>query len=154
MKAWDSFIDAYPELNGVKFLQPELKSMCRYREVMLYLDTTLFDVLTLQYKMKALVLSTIYLVLGQEFKQFSLTQIQQEFGQSSQYAFQDTNGFNQLFGEFLDNHCSVALAELVPSIQYVSGFFNLPVEIDLPSFFHQVDDFSKLAVRVSATRDN
>jgi hypothetical protein len=146
MKAWDTFIDSYPELNGVKFLQPELKSMCRYREVMLYLDTSVLDVLTLQYRLRAMVTAVIYLVLGQEFKQFGLGQIQQEFSQTSQYIYQDTNGFNQLYSEYLESQCGTTLVDLLPTIQYVSSFFSLTVDIDLPSCFQQVDDFSKLSV--------
>jgi len=65
-------------------------------------------------------------------KQFSLSEIMNEIPNSSKFLFNDTQGLNHIFAEFLKYSFGFQLAELLPHIQYVASYFSLPIAYDLP----------------------
>lgn len=97
------------------------------------LDCALLDVHTLQYKLRPLVGAFMYIVLGKDFKQFELDQITERFPTSSLYLLDKTFAFNDLFSKFLEHSMALQLEELLPTIQYASTFFNLPICQQPPS---------------------
>jgi len=96
------------------------------------LDCALLDVQTLQYKLRPLVASFMYIILGKDFEQFTLNQIVQTFRSSSLYLLDKTFAFNNLFADFLENFCGLELEDLLPCIQYASTFFCLDISKDYP----------------------
>ena len=117
----------------VQFKQPNEKSYARFRELMQLVDCTLIDAQTLQYKSRALIASLMYLVLGKHYKQFSVQQIVDDFPKSSLYLLDNEYAFNDLFENFLLYSFGFQLIDLLPSIQYASTYFRLPLNFDLPT---------------------
>ena len=117
----------------VQFKQPNEKSYARFRELMQLVDCSLLDVQTLQYKSRTLIASLMYLVLGKHYKQFSIQQIVEEFPKSSLYLLDNEYAFNDLFEDFLLYSFGFQLIDLLPSIQYVSSYFKIPLNFDLPT---------------------
>lgn len=105
----------------------------RYREMMQLLDCALLDVQTLQYKLRPLVASFMYIILGKDYGQFNLEQITQTFPTSSLYLLDKNFAYNDLFGRFLDRNFGFQLEDLLPCIQYASTYFSLPLTQQPPS---------------------
>jgi hypothetical protein len=116
----------------VQFKQSNQKSYARFREMMQIIDCALLDSQTLQYKPRALIASLMYILLGKYFGSFTIQQIFESFPYNSQYLLDTKNEFNDLFGDFLTYSFGFELIDLLPSIQYVSTYINLPVSLDLP----------------------
>lgn len=100
---------------------------------MQFVDCAILDVQTLQYKPRTLIASFMYMTLGKYFKQFSAQQIYEEFPKSSLYLIDQQYAFNDLFGDFLLYSFGFQLVDLLPSIQFASTFFKLPLNFDLPT---------------------
>lgn len=142
MAQWDNFLDEsaharnHPLIKSQKtlprFRLPCEQSYALYRELMQLVDAALLDVETLKYKQRALIASFLYSLMGREFKQFTLEQIVYEFPHSSLYLLDESFAFNDLFGGFLQQCFAVALLDLLPTIQYISTYFNLPINVSLP----------------------
>ena len=75
----------------------------------------------------------MYLVLGKHYKQFSIQQIVEEFPKSSLYLLDNESAYNDLFEDFLLYSFGFQLIDLLPSIQYASSYFKLPLIFDLPT---------------------
>lgn len=144
MCQWDLYIQSAPNIidhplviglgdSLIQFKKPEEKSYARFRELMQLIDTSILDIETLQYNSRTLVAAFMYLVLGKYFDQFSVQEIVEQFPHSSQYLLNPNYAFNELFGDFLMFSFGFELIELLPSIQYVSRFFSLPLNFDLPN---------------------
>lgn len=144
MCQWDLYIEHAEFARGhplvlstveelIQFKQPNEKSYARFREMMQLIDCTILDIQTLQYKPRALVASFMYIILGKHFKQFTVQQIFEEFPKSSLYLIDQQHMFNDLFGDFLIYSFGFQLADLLPTIQYASTFFKLPLNFDLPT---------------------
>lgn len=95
------------------------------------LDCALLDAQTLQYKLHPLVAAFMYILLGKDFKQFTLEQITETFSQSSKYLLNKEFAFNNLFAIFMEKNFSFELEDLLPCIQYASTFFSLPLSMKL-----------------------
>ena len=143
MSQWDLYIESNPyALNHplvqavddpyVVFKQPNEKSYARFREFIQILDISLLDVKTLQYKTRAIVASTLYLLLAYHFGQATRHQIYQTFVHSSHF-LNPNFPFNDLFTDFLTQSFGFALPELLPTIQYMATFLAIPFNYDLPS---------------------
>lgn len=89
------------------------------------LDCAILDIQTVQYKPKILVCSILYLILGKELGEFNKKRIANEFPKTSTY-FVDESHFNTLFTTFIENCLGLQMFELLPSVQYLASFFNLP----------------------------
>jgi len=117
----------------IQYKQPNEKSYARFREMMQLIDCAILDVQTLQYKPRTLIASFMYMTLGKYFKQFTTQQIHDEFPHSSLHLINQEYAFNHLFGDFLIYSFGFELIDLLPSIQYGSTFFKLPLNFDLPT---------------------
>jgi cyclin E len=139
---WDNFIEesSYAQRNvlassvktPIKFKLPTQHSYTLYRHLMQLIDATVLEIQTLQYKQRALVLSIMYVLIGREFHQFTTEMIVQEFPVSSQYLLDTSFAYNNLFGHFVQECFGIELSDLLPTIQYVSSFFNIEFDISLP----------------------
>lgn len=139
---WDAFIDesclakenvlVLSTEQPVKFKLPTQNSYTLFRTLMQLLDLMILDIQTLQYRQRALVLSTMYILLGREYQQFTDELIEQEFPHSSHYLLNDTLAYNALFGVFLQECFGMELANLLPTVQYVATFFAVELDISLP----------------------
>ena len=138
---WDAYVDesehaqenvlasSFP--SAIKFKQPTQQSYALYRNLMQLLDASMLDIQTLQYKQRALVLSMMYVLVGREYKQFTTEMIATEFPNSSQYLLDESFAYNNLFGNFVTGF-GMELLSLLPTIQFVSSFFSLEIDISLP----------------------
>jgi hypothetical protein len=114
-----------------KFKQPNESSYIRYREVFQIIDILLLDTDTMLYKSRPLIASLMYIVLGKHYSAFSLETVIECFPNSS-YFLLEHSSFNDLFVDFLSRSFNFKLLDLLPSIQFVSKFFVVPVSIELP----------------------
>lgn len=139
---WDAFVDGSPNAQDnvllgsmelpIKFKLPTQTSYALYRHLMQILDATILDVQTLQYRQRALVLSTMYILLGREFQQFTTEVIVNDFPNSSGYLLDEAFAYNNLFGMYLQECFGVELPNLLPTIQFVATFFAADLDISLP----------------------
>lgn len=139
---WDAFVEESPSAqenvlvagceSPVKFKMPTQQSYALYRHLMQLLDAVILEVQTLRYRQRALVLSTMYVLLGREYQQFTTDEIVGEFPFSSQYLINETYVYNNLFGLFLQECFGIDLPNLLPTIQYVASFFAVEFDISLP----------------------
>jgi hypothetical protein len=142
MTQWDNFLEEssyarnHPILKNQKiqarFRLPCEQSYSLYRELMQLIDTSILDVQTLQYKQRALIAAFLYVLLGKEYRQFSVDKIVEEFPYSSLYLLDESFAFNDLYSHFMNQYFGMSLLDLLPTIQYVSTYFSLPVNINLP----------------------
>lgn len=116
----------------IQFKQPNEKSYAIYREIMQYIDCLVLEVEHLQYNKRTLVAGLIYLVLGKQYKQFTVKHITEEFPVSSVFLLDKRNAYNDLFADFLGYIFGFTMEELLPSIQYAAPFFKLPLNYDMP----------------------
>lgn len=139
---WDAFIEesacarenvlVMSAEQPVKFKLPTQHSYTLFRTLMQLLDLMILDIQTLQYRQRALVLSTMYILLGREYQQFTNELIEHEFPHSSHYLLNDTLAYNALFGIFLQECFGMELPNLLPTVQYVATFFAVELDISLP----------------------
>ena len=116
----------------IQFKQSNQKSYARFREMMQLIDCAMLDIQTLQYKPRAIIASVMYVLLGRYLKQYTTQQIFEEFPRNSCYLLDKTSSFNDLFGNFLLYSFGFEISDLLPSIQYVSTYIRLPINLDLP----------------------
>ena len=114
------------------FKKSDLKSYFLFRKLMQLIDTCIFDVKTLQYKMRSIVCGFIYILLGIEFGQFILENVVKDFGYSNLYLLDDCFAFNNVFNIFLKKFFGFCLKDLFFSIQYCATFFGLEFNMDYP----------------------
>ena len=145
MVEWDNFLDSSPVVlqarlvnnnpnnELIHFKLANRESYTKFRELIQLIDCVVLDIETLQYKNRTLVASFLYLLIGKYYKQFSLSEIIHEIPVSSYFLFNDTQGLNHIFKEFLKYSFGYQLEELLPSIQYVANFFSLPISYDIPN---------------------
>lgn len=95
------------------------------------IDIALLDVISLQYQPRAIVASVMYILLGYHFGQFFKDSIASEVENNSQF-LNDGYAYNDLFSDFLAQSFGFQIAELLPTIQYISSFMALPFNYDLP----------------------
>jgi hypothetical protein len=143
MSQWDLYIENnpyarnHPLLHAVEdpmvlFKQPNEKAYARFRELMQLLDISILDILTLQYNQRALVASSMYLLLAYHFGQTTKEQICKEFICSS-YFLDAQYPFNDLYSHFLSQSFGFTLHELLPTIQYIATFMSLCFNYELPT---------------------
>ena len=99
---------------------------------MQYIDCSLLNIHTVQYKPKLLSCAFIYLVLGAELEIFTKSNIANKFPNSSQYLIDYENPFNDLFMTFLEESLGIVLIDLLPTIQYAASFFLLVLSFEDP----------------------
>lgn len=123
----------------VVFKVPNAKAFARFREFMQLIDLVMLDVASLRYQSRALVISTLYVLLAFHFGQASLEEIAAQFPATS--SFLDPNyPFNDLFGNFLKRYCGVELSELLPTIQYMASFLSLQFDYSVKKKYSPIID--------------
>lgn len=142
MTQWDNFIEKTDfarthyliEITAMLpvFKKPHSESYNLYRGLMELVDCAILDIQTLKYNIRGIVAAFMYILLGKQFGQFTEQQILEEFPMSSQYLLDTGFAFNNLFSHFLENYCGLPLCGILPTIQYCSTFFSLPLHIELP----------------------
>ncbi len=143
MNQWDLYVErsefaqSHPLIQAIKedliqFKQSNQKSYGRYREMMQMIDCAVLDSQTLQYKPRALIASVMYVLLGKYFNQFNSNQMFEQFSNNNFSLMDQTNEFNQLFGNFLSYSFGFELNDLLPSIQYVATYVKLPLSLEMP----------------------
>ena len=146
MSQWDLFVTTHHYAKAhhlvistghspVQFKQPNEAAYARYREFMQIIDCAVLDIQTQQYKARPVLASLLYLLVGKYYNQpeFKAENIYENFSQSSMY-LQDTDSmYNDLFQQFLMKSFGFRLIDLLPNVQYISTFFQLPMNYDLPT---------------------
>ena len=133
---WDSFIEESPKLvsnqSSLVFRFPNESSYSILRNLYALIDCLVLDLKHLHYKPRAIVASLLYLLLGCESKQFTRVEIYQSFPFSSGYISDQSLSFNTLFEQFTNQCFGFSLSELLPTIQYVSLYFELEPTLKPP----------------------
>jgi len=142
MTQWDNFIEKSDfaqthcliESTAIipVFKKPYSESYNMYRGFMELIDCAILDIQTLKYNIRAIIAAFMYILLGKQFGQFTEDQILEEFPTSSQYLLDTEFAYNNLFSHFLEYYFSLSLCGILPTIQYCSTFFSLPLHIELP----------------------
>lgn len=138
MEQWDVYLevsDYAREHNLLRKREPlffkkaDEGSYRNFRQVMQLIDSMLLDIQTYQYKVKMLVCSMLYLVIGKELGEFSAKRITTEFPGSSMY-LRNESDFNDLFCSFCNSIFTLELDDLLPTMQYCATFFALPLNYE------------------------
>jgi len=154
MSQWDSYIQYnmyalnHPLILSLYdpimvFKQPNDKSYARFRELNQLIDLSLLDIATLQYCPRALIASSMYVLLAYHFGQATKEDIVLQFGQGSGFLNAEFP-FNDLFGNYLTTCFGFNLSELLPTIQYISSFMALPFNYDIPATRKKSEDIQVL----------
>ena len=145
MVEWDNFLDSSPVVlqarivnnnpnnELIHFKLANREAYTKFRELIQLIDCMVLDIETLQYQNRAIVASLLYILIGKYYRQFTLSEIIHEIPVSSYFLFNDTQGLNHMFQEFLKYSFGYKLEDLLPTIQYVAKFFSLPISCDLPN---------------------
>lgn len=83
--------------------------------------------------------SIIFLILGIHVGEFTAEKIYNQFSHSSNHFLDPNSVFNLLYMDFLYLSFGFQLHDLAPTVQYVSSFFGLPFNYDLPLCAQQKD---------------
>ena len=98
---------------------------------MQYIDFSLLDVHTLQYHCREMAASFIYLLLIVKLRLYTEEEIVEIFPRSSHYLLKSSD-FNNFYSQFLKHSFGFVLQDLLPTVQYCSTFFLLPLSFELP----------------------
>ena len=142
MGQWDSFIMSSEYAKShvlmkslsdpiVVFKQPNEKAYSRFRELSQLIDIIILDIATLRYHPRAIIASLLYTLLIFHYGQATIEEIVTEFPKCSSF-LNAQYPFNDLYENFLHASFGFDLLELLPTIQYVSGFLALPFNYALP----------------------
>ena len=142
LQRWDKFVDSShlivesnlidPDTNFVKFMQPSQECYEYFREISQILDTAKLDIEFLQYDVRQIIASLLYLVAGKHHGQLTIEEIIRDVPNTSVFLLEDRQGFNQVYKAFLKSDLDFTLEELLPSLQYVAKYFILPLCFDPP----------------------
>ncbi|MBS1889966.1 MAG: hypothetical protein JST59_01625 [Actinobacteria bacterium] len=81
----------------------------------------------------------MYVLLGLRTQLFRVEDVLESFPRTSKYIFDEENWLNDLFNEFVSSEFGFLLADLLPSIQYCSTYFLLPLSFELPTRMRNCD---------------
>lgn len=121
---WDEF-SKDSEFAELKFKEPSDDSYRRYRQLMQIVDSFSMEVEHLQYNQRILAGSAIYIVLSTW--QYSIEYILQIYTKGSKF-IAESNSFNKVFECFAKNILELSLEEMLPGVQYVATFVDMPLE--------------------------
>lgn len=140
LSQWDFFLETQQPNDEIFFFRKaDEQSYIHYRDFSQLIDMVMLDFEYLQYKPRVLIASLMFLLLGYYYKIFNKKEIVEEFQNSSKFLFNFTQ-FNHLFSEFLENYFGFTLYELLPTIQYLSGFFAMEFLYELPAAEHILEE--------------
>ena len=158
MDKWDSYIQKenlffsiLSEQKTIPFFKKKNEESYKlFRELMQMVDLSLLSVKTLQYSSKLLIASTMFLVLSRNFNQYTNRDILSQF--SSLSFLKEKNYFNNVYDNFIKFFFNdVKFAEdLSPVISFISKFFNLNFDYEIPNFI----DFENIQSVISLNKVN
>ena len=123
---WDEF-SKDTECANMKFKEMSEDSYKRYRLLMQIVDLMSMEVEHLQYNQRILAGSSIYIVLS--MYQYTVEEILKIFTKGSKFIF-EPNIFNKAFECFAKTFLEFSLEELLPGVQYLATFVDMPFEDD------------------------
>ena len=103
-----------------------------YRRLVQLIDLIVLDINTLDRPKRKVILSLMYVLLGNKYEQFSDNQISLEFPASGEYLLDRSFAFNDLFAQFLWNYFKMNLQDLLDTIKFVAEFWSFKINMDLP----------------------
>ena len=133
---WDYFVQNNSKARSMPDNFSTLKSSNStsyklFREFMQIIDATTLDIVSLQYKPRAIIASALYLVNGMKYFNISPQQL---FDDLKSKTFQITESeYSEMFNEFLDVSFGFSLDELIPTIEYLISFLLLSFEYEPPN---------------------
>eukprot|EP00826_Nyctotherus_ovalis_P048216 TRINITY_DN5651_c0_g2_i2.p1 TRINITY_DN5651_c0_g2~~TRINITY_DN5651_c0_g2_i2.p1 ORF type:complete len:267 (-),score=22.10 TRINITY_DN5651_c0_g2_i2:95-895(-) len=123
---WDEF-SKEGEFADLKFKEMSEDSYRRYTQLMQIIDSASMEVEHLQYNQRVLAGSAIYAVLS--MCQHDIQHIVQVFARESKFIF-EPNTFNKAFEFFAKKYLDFSLEEMLPGVQYVATFADIPLECE------------------------
>lgn len=155
MSCWDKYMDLVfqneqshefgIEQSEMYFKQSNIKSYIKFREVTQILDLLLLDVQSLQCDITSLVVSVIYLVMGQASQKITRNEIINYNCSFGPFENKETKKFNQIFTSFLKEHISITLDDLKSSFKFVTPYFDVGFCFEAPS---TIKENSKIEYKV------
>lgn len=150
MKKWDLFIsknlilheNISKNLSIPLFNKENEASYILFRQVFQILDCCILDTNTLIFNQRGLVLTCFYLILGCYYNLWNQEKINQEFCSNSKVLEnKEFKSFNFLFNKFSTIFVGVELKELLAYIHYLSNFFKIIYNYDVPPGEFEVNLF-------------
>jgi len=86
----------------------------------------------LQYDKRVLVVSALYILLSICYGNYSIIEVLEVFTSSSRFLI-ESNWLNNTFKDFLSKTFEFSLEDLLPGIQYVAQFVDMPFEYTIPT---------------------
>ena len=133
---WDAFCDenkySKNSIQLITFRHPSENSYLSYRKLFSLFDCMILDIRTLLYKPRAIIASALYLLIGLEAKEFNKKDIVLKFPVTSDYLTETHTEYNDYFGRFTIKCFGFILNDLLPTIQFVSAFFELSPSLKPP----------------------
>ena len=140
---WDLYMEGCDSSESLGFVDGERmyfrksdeQSYVHYRDFTQIIDVTMLHSDSLQYKPRALVASLLFLLIGEYYKIFTKKEIIHEFSASSKFLFNFPQ-YSFFLSEFLENYLGFTLYEMLPTIQYLTQFFEIEFLYELPAAEH------------------
>lgn len=123
---WDEF-SKEGEFADLKFKEMSEDSYRRYTQLLQIVDSASMETEHLQYNQRVLAGSAIYTVLS--MCQHDVQYIVQVFAKESKFIFEPSS-FNKAFELFAKKHLDFSLEEMLPGVQYVAAFADIPLECE------------------------
>lgn len=140
---WDLWMDRQGSAISVRFKGADsdvhdldIQSYHNWRWLAQYIDFSVLDIQTLQYKNRTLAASFLYLTLLLKMNVYTAEDVVSRFRRESQCVLAHTP-FNELFSRFLTDSFGFPLADILPTVQYCSGFMVLPARFEMPQLLRE-----------------
>lgn len=143
MTCWDKYMDLLfqdeqsrefdIEQSEMYFKQSNIKSYIKFREVTQILDLLLLNIQSLQYDITSLVVSVIYLVMGQASQKITRNEIINYNCTFQPFENDEAMKFNQIFSSFLKEHLSITFDDLKSCFKYLAPYFEVGFCFEAPS---------------------
>lgn len=150
MTKWDLFLNSHKDfhfeidknnMNPPFFRKENEISYKLFRTVFQIIDCSLLDTNTLFFNQRGIVMSTFYLILGLYYNLWTIETLKKQEFLSNILDNQEFLIFNQNYNKFLKLIMGIELAELLPYINYLSNFFKLEFNYQIPSKSFEVEYF-------------
>eukprot|EP00826_Nyctotherus_ovalis_P044056 TRINITY_DN4719_c0_g1_i11.p1 TRINITY_DN4719_c0_g1~~TRINITY_DN4719_c0_g1_i11.p1 ORF type:complete len:407 (-),score=41.62 TRINITY_DN4719_c0_g1_i11:380-1600(-) len=124
---WDQHCTRSSEILSVTFKEFDELSFKRYSEFTQLIDCLCFSTEHLQYNKQVLAAAALYVILSLHYDQYSLEEVTSTFPTTSKFLFA-SDWFNEAYKAFISSYFDLSLEELLPGVQYVAGFMDMPFE--------------------------
>jgi len=133
LNQWDLFIinNTDTTFMHIAFKEKNNDSYIRFCHFFHLIDLINMDIKSLQYNKQILACAVLYILLIIQYGAYTFTEILQIFPNSSKFLFEN-NQINTHFNEFCKKFIHIDLNELLPGIQYVANYIDMPFECEIP----------------------